>query len=335
MSYDRIDLSKIKTYPLGQRPNLVKLADLVRPCDDVPPFDHPELPLVAEAIRQARRNGRPVLWMIGAHVVKSGLSLLLIDLMKRGLITHLAGNGAVSIHDFELALIGETSEDVADSIEDGSFGMADETGRLINAAVQAGLRDGVGYGEALGRLYATDERFRHRDASLLYHGCQLRVPVTIHVTIGTDIIHQHPCVDFGALGAASGIDFQVYCATVAKLEGGVFCNFGSAVTGPEVFLKALSIARNLGHTVSRITTANFDLFPLRGDYRAPVGKDDPEYYYRPRKNIVNRPTSLGGRGFHITGDHARTIPNLHRLLTSEEHAHGTRGRARKETDEGS
>jgi len=314
MPCDRIDLSKVKTYHLGERRNLVKLSDLVRPCDPPPPFDNPELADVARAIRAARDRGAPVLWMIGAHVVKSGLSLLLIDLMRRGLITHLAGNGAVSIHDFELALIGETSEDVADSIEDGSFGMADETGRLINQAVQAGLRDGLGYGEALGRLYASDPRFTHRDASLLYTGHARRIPVTIHVTIGTDIIHQHPAADFGALGAASGLDFRAYCATVAKLEGGVFCNFGSAVTGPEVFLKALSIARNLGHTVSHITTANFDLFPLRGDYRADVGKDDIEYYYRPRKNIVNRPVSLGGHGYHIRGDHRETIPNLYQML---------------------
>jgi len=315
MPYDRIDLSKVKTYHLGERRNLVKLSDLVRPCDPPPPFDNPELALVARAIREARENGRPVLWMMGAHVVKSGLSLVVVDLMMRGLVTHVAGNGALSIHDFELALIGETSEDVADSIEDGSFGMAEETGRIINETVQAGVRDGLGYGEALGRLYASDERFAHRDSSILYAGCKLRIPVTIHVTIGTDIIHQHPAVDFGALGAASGIDFTTYCATVAKLEGGVFCNFGSAVTGPEVFLKALSIARNLGHTVSHITTANFDLFPLRGDYHRDVPKDDIEYYYRPRKNIVNRPASLGGRGFHICGDHKATIPSLHRMLT--------------------
>ncbi|MFW6161775.1 MAG: hypothetical protein ACODAJ_03345, partial [Planctomycetota bacterium] len=263
----------------------------------------------------ARTSGKPVVWMLGGHVVKSGLSLLVIDLMMQGLVTHVAGNGAVSIHDFELALIGETSEDVAEGIEDGSFGMADETGRLINEAVQAGLADGLGYGEALGRLYATDDRFAHRDASILHAGYQHRVPVTIHVTIGTDIIHQHPAADFAALGAASGIDFEVFCATVARLEGGVFCNFGSAVTGPEVFLKALSIARNLGHTVSHITTANFDLYPLRGDVHAPVGTDQVEYYYRPRKNIVNRPTSLGGQGFHITGDHAATIPTLYHLLT--------------------
>lgn len=314
MPYDRIDLTRVKTYRLGQRRNLVKLSDLVRPCQPPPPYDHPELYLVARAIREARKRGAPVLWMLGAHVVKCGLSLLVIDLMQRGIVTHVAGNGAVSIHDFELALIGETSEDVPDSIEDGSFGMAEETGRMMNEAIQAGVRDGLGYGEALGRLYASDPRFIHRDVSILYTAYKLGIPATIHVTIGTDIIHQHPAVDFGALGAASGLDFRTYCATVAKLEGGVCCNFGSAVTGPEVFLKALSIARNLGHTVSHITTANFDLFPLRGDYRAEVSKDDIEYYYRPRKNIVNRPVSLGGRGYHITGDHRKTIPNLYQML---------------------
>jgi hypothetical protein len=204
---------------------------------------------------------------------------------------------------------------VADSIEDGSFGMVEETGRVINEAVQAGVADRLGYGEALGRLYADQaDLVPHREASIVYNAYRLGIPATFHVTMGTDIIHQHPAVDFGALGEASGIDFQVYCATVAKLEGGVFCNFGSAVTGPEVFLKALAVARNLGHTVRNIVTANFDLFPLRGDYRADVPTDDVEYYYRPRKNIVNRPTSLGGRGYHICGDHRQTIPALAHLL---------------------
>ena len=256
--------------------------------------------------------------MLGAHVVKCGLSLLVIELMKRGFLTHVAGNGAVAIHDFELAMIGETSEDVATGIEDGTFGMADETGRLLNEAIKAGARDGLGLGEAVGRFIAADgARFPHRQASILYHAHRLGLPATIHVTIGADIIHQHPSVDFAAIGAASGADFRVYCATVARMEGGVFCNFGSAVTGPEVFLKALTVARNLGHRVHNITTANFDLIPLRGDYRRPVGQDDPEYYYRPRKNIVNRPTSLGGRGYHICGDHRQTVPTLYHLLVGE------------------
>ncbi|MFP4055302.1 MAG: hypothetical protein ACLF0G_00360 [Candidatus Brocadiia bacterium] len=314
MPHERVDLSKVTTYPLGQRRSLVSLDDLVRPCDPSPELDHPDLPQVARAIRAAREGERPVVWMLGAHVVKCGLSTLVIDLLKRGLVTHLAGNGAVSIHDFELAFAGHTSESVAEGLEDGSFGMAEETGRRINEAVRAGLHDGLGYGEAVGRVIATDERLAHPSVSLLANAYQLGAPATIHVTIGADIIHQHPAVDFAALGAASGIDFQVLCATVARLEGGVFCNFGSAVTGPEVFLKALSVARNLGHKVQRITTANFDLRPLGGDVHADLPQDDPDYYYRPRKNVVNRPTSLGGRGYHIAGDHRDTLPTLYHML---------------------
>ena len=318
MPHEQLDLSRVKTRPLAERKNLVRLAEFVRPCDPPPRFENPELPLVARAIRAARQAERPVLWMLGAHVVKCGLSLLVIDLMQRGLVTHVAGNGAVAIHDFELAMIGETSEDVATGLEDGTFGMAEETGRLLNEAIKAGARDGIGMGEAVGRFIAENESlFPHRQASILYHAGQLGLPATVHVTIGADIIHQHPSVDFAAIGATSGADFRVYCATVARMEGGVFCNFGSAVTGPEVFLKALSVARNLGDGARDLTTANFDLVPLRGDYRRPVGQDDPEYYYRPRKNIVNRPTSLGGRGYHICGDHRQTIPAIHHLLVAD------------------
>jgi len=254
--------------------------------------------------------------MYGAHVIKCGLGPLVSDMLARGYITHVATNGAGTIHDFELALIGETSEDVADAIETGMFGMAEETGALINRAVQSGVRDGLGYGESLGRFIMEDERFEYRDLSVLYHAYRLGIPLTVHIGIGTDIHHQHPTVDFGALGWASGQDFRIYCQTISELEDGVFLNFGSAVTGPEVFLKALSIVRNVAHNVFHITTANFDLVPL-GDYRTPVGKDEPQYYYRPRKNIVNRPTSHGGRGYHIEGDHAVTVPNLYHRLRAE------------------
>ena len=313
MPYRTVDLRGIRTYHLGTRQNLVKASDMVSPEAPPPDFVSPDLVEVAARIVQARSAGRPVILMMGAHVVKCGLSLLLVDLMERGVITHLATNGAGSIHDFELALIGETSEDVPLSIEDGSFGMAEETGRLMNEAIQAGARDGLGYGEALGRFIASDKRFGFRHVSVAHTAYRLHIPFTVHVTIGTDIIHQHPAANFGVLGWASGHDFKVFAAAVAELEGGVFLNFGSAVTGPEVFLKALSVARNLGHRVAVFTTANFDLLDL-GDYRAPVGKDHPHYYYRPRKNIVNRPVSLGGRGFHITGDHTVTMPNLSHMV---------------------
>lgn len=310
--YRTIDLREIRTYPIRQRRNLVTLDDLVDPEAPPPPFDSPELGDLAGRIAAARLADRPVIWMMGAHVIKCGLGPVVIDLMRRGIITHVAGNGAVSIHDLEIALIGETSEDVATSIEDGTFGMADETGAAIHHALRLGSRDGLGYGEAVGRLIA-EEAFPYRRHSVLYNAYRLGVPMTIHATIGADIIHQHPHCDFGILGQTSGLDFQIFCASVANLERGVFLNFGSAVTGAEVFLKALSIARNLEHDVREFTTANFDLIPL-GNYRAPVTKDNPDYYYRPRKNIVNRPISLGGQGYHIQGDHRQTIPNLHRAV---------------------
>jgi len=270
------------------------------------------LEVVVERICAARLAGRPVIWMMGAHVIKCGLGPVMIDLMRRGIITHIAGNGAVSIHDLEIALIGETSEDVATSIKDGTFGMAEETGAAIHRALRLGARDGLGYGEAVGRLIA-EEEFPYREHSVLYNAYRLGVPMTIHVTIGADIVHQHPHCNFGILGEASGLDFRIFCASVANLAEGVFLNFGSAVTGPEVFLKSLSITRNLGYPVRDFTTANFDLIPL-GNCREPLGKGDPVYYYRPRKNIVNRPTSLGGRGYHIQGDHRQTIPNLHHAI---------------------
>jgi phosphoheptose isomerase len=313
----------------------VALENLVRPETPAPEFHSEDLEEVVRRIADARKAGRPVIWSIGAHVVKRGLGPLLVDLLERGVITHLASNGASAIHDFEIALQGSTSEDVASSLEDGSFGMAEETGRLMNEAIRAGARDGLGMGEALGRLVAEEGRFPYRQNSLLYAAYRLRIPYTVHVALGTDIIHQHPAVDFAATGWASGQDFKIFTAAVCGLEGGVFCNFGSAVLGPEVFLKALSIARNLGNPVRVFTTANFDLLPLEGDYRRPVGDDVPEYYYRPRKNIVNRPVSLGGKGFHITGDHLQTIPNLHhkvieRLVGA---APGPSGRIEEETSD--
>jgi phosphoheptose isomerase len=310
MPYPSVNLLNVKTYPLPQRPSRVALENLVSPATPLPEYEHPELAEVAERIAAARQAGHPVIWMIGAHVVKRGLSPILIDLMERGIITHLASNGAAVIHDFEIAFQGTTSEDVAKSLEDGSFGMAEETGRELNLAIQAGARRGLGIGESVGTWMAADDRFIHRDLSLVYTAYRYHIPYTVHVAIGTDIIHQHPLADFGAIGWGSGQDFKIFTASVCGLEGGVFCNFGSSVIGPEVFLKALSIARNLGNPVRVFTTANFDLLPLQ-DYRRPLGEDQTEYYYRPRKNIVNRPVSLGGKGFHITGDHRATIPHLH------------------------
>lgn len=316
MPYPAVDLTQVKTYPLVQRENRVALENLITPDTPCPPFDNPELDEVAGRIVAARKNGRPFIFMFGAHVIKRGLAPVLIDLLQRGVITHLASNGAATIHDFEIAFQGNTSEDVARSLEDGSFGMAEETGALMNTAIRRGANDGQGLGEALGRMIAEDPRFRYRESSVLYTAYRLGVPYTVHVALGTDIIHQHPLADFAATGWASGQDFKIFARGVCDLEGGVFCNFGSSVIGPEVFLKALSIARNLGNPTRVFTTANFDLVPL-ADYRAPVGDENPDYYYRPRKNIVNRPVMLGGKGFHIVGDHRDTLPNLHRLVTAQ------------------
>jgi phosphoheptose isomerase len=320
LPYSSIDLKKVRTYPLSERHNLVKISDLVRPEDPLPSFENDEIDRVVESVVAARRNDRRVILMMGGHVIKCGLGPLLIDLMRKGVVTHIAGNGAISIHDFELAMIGETSEDVATGIEDGTFGMAEETGASINRALRLGAKDGLGYGESLGR-YIDKCAFPYREYSVLYNAYKLGLPATIHVTIGADIIHQHPDCDFGILGWASGQDFKIFCASISNLENGVFLNFGSAVTGAEVFLKAISITRNLGYPVRGFTTANFDLIPLGKDYRSPVGKDTPEYYYRPRKNIVNRPTSLNGIGYHIQGDHLQTIPYLYHGVCEELKAH--------------
>ena len=316
MPYPSVDLTKVKTYPLVKRENRVALEDLIFPATPYQPFANPELGEVSSRIAGARQHGKPFIFMFGAHVIKRGLAPILIDLSQRGVITHLASNGAATIHDFEIALQGHTSEDVVKSLEDGSFGMAEETGLLMNLAIRRGANEGLGIGEALGRLIAEDPRFIYRENSVLYTAYKLGIPYTVHVAIGTDIIHQHPRADFAAIGWASGQDFKIFTRAVCALEGGVFCNFGSSVIGPEVFLKALSIARNLGNTVKVFTTANFDLIPL-GDYRKPIGDEDPDYYYRPRKNIVNRPVLLGGRGYHITGDHRETLPNLYHQIVAQ------------------
>lgn len=325
----KIDFSRIQTYPISQRKNLVRMADLIYPQANVPEYINPELEAVANKIVEARQSGNKIIWMMGAHVIKCGLSPLLIDLMEKGYITHIAGNGAVSIHDFELSLIGETSEDVPHGLEDGTFGMAEETGAWMQRAIREGARAGLGYGAAIGKFILENaELFPYRQVGVLYNAYRLGIPATIHITIGADIIHQHPRADFAALGATSGDDFQRFTESVSELEDGVFLNFGSAVTGPEVFLKALTIVRNLGYPVFHITTANFDLRPLP-DYRTPVKDTVPDYYYRPRKNIVNRPTARGGMGYHITGDHRVTIPNLYKkMVMAFDDPEGSQGKLR-------
>ena len=317
MKYGYLDFSDIKTDTARNRKNLVRIDTLLTPgVNPVPAWDGGEdFDALVGRILEARKNGKPVIWSQGAHVIKNGLSRYLIELMKKGIITHIAGNGACSIHDFELAYLGGTSEDVPTALEDGTFGMWEETGSWMNEAIRYGAEHDMGYGESLGRYIDTHkERFPYRDDCVLYQAYLLGIPATFHIALGTDIIHQHPAADFAAIGKTSGIDFHYYCYSVSRMDGGVFLNFGSGVIGPEVFLKAISISRNLGYPTYRITTANFDLIDL-GDYRTKIGYDDPHYYYRPRKNIVNRPPQTGGIGWHFVGDHKETIPNLYRKLT--------------------
>ena len=298
-----LDFSEIKTYPISQRRNLVHHRDFVRPKGTRITWDNKDLRRLAGIIRDAARDDRVIILQMGAHVVKCGMSLIICDLMKRGYATHLAMNGAVAIHDFEMALIGQTSEDVAEGIEDGSFGMADETGRFMNEAVNASQE---GFGRALGRTIS-EKNLPFKDYSILSAAFEMEVPATVHVAIGTDVIHQHPTFDGARTGAATHHDFKVYTETVSRLSHGVVLNLGSAVIMPEVFLKALSISRNLGFKVAPLYAASFD-----------VRKDVEDHFFRPNKNVVCRPTSLGGEGFNFSVEHEKSIPSLHRLLLAEE-----------------
>jgi hypothetical protein len=324
-AYDFFDATRGRTLPLRDRPNKVTRDDLVDPRAVHAPHGleaDEALDAVAAAVHDAHRRGRPVLWFMGAHPVKLGLSGLVIGLMERGVLTHVAGTGAVAIHDFELALIGETSENVPNALPEGRFGMADETGRLLNGAVRAGYDRGLGFGEAVGRLILGEPMpepadVRYPDLSVLAAGVRLGVPVTIHVGIGTDIIDQHPSFDGAAKGGASGLDFGVYVATVAKLtQGGVVLNVGSAVTGPEVLLKAVSMAANAGQAPGPIATANFDLRPVvPGDA---ADEDKPTYYFRDNKSVVTRiPAAFGGTGHYVCGHFRDTLPALYARLTEE------------------
>lgn len=295
-----LDFSKIKTIPIKQRKNKVSLADLIRPEDSKVLIDSNDFNELVEEVVHAYKNKKQVILMMGAHVIKTGMSLLIIDLMKKNVVKHIAMNGAGPIHDFELALIGETSEYVENTIEDGTFGMIEETGSILNEAVKEGSKNNYGMGYAIGKKI-NDLSLKNKEYSILYNAYKLNIPVTVHVAIGTDIIHQHPGCDGAAVGKTSYHDFRIFAESVSRLEGGVILNVGCAVVLPEVFLKALTIARNLGYKVERITAANLDM----------------ENHYRPRENVVKRPTSLGGKGFIIIGRHEKTIPTLHRKISSQ------------------
>jgi len=315
-----IDLSRISTYPLASRPSKVTVREFARPLGDgeaqgvaalLGSLPHllaaDNLRAITAAVVRARAAGRAIIWGIGGHVIKTGLAPILIDLVRRGFITAIAMNGSGVIHDFEIALIGSTSEDVDESLGAGAFGMAEETGRLINEAIKRGAADDLGVGESIGRSLA-EMSPPYAAYSLLHATYVARVPVTVHVTIGTDIIHLHPHADGAALGAATHRDFRLITALVKELDGGgVYLNVGSAVTLPEVFLKAVTVVRNLGHSLRDFTTANFDFIQ----------------HYRPLTNVVRRPVANGaGRGYSMTGHHELMIPLLAAAIINQSAAMG-------------
>jgi hypothetical protein len=313
MPFPAFDRSRLVIKPLAQRAHDLTLSQVLPLEAPAPTFAHPAIATLAQRLVDAKRQGQARMIVMGAHVLRAGTSRFLIDLMQRGLIDHIAMNGAGPIHDWEFALIGATTESVARYIQTGEFGLWHETGRM-NDAIRSGAAAGLGLGEALGRAIL-DGNFPFREVSVLAAAVRLGVPLTVHVGVGYDIIHEHPNCDGAALGAASYRDFLIFTQTVTRLEGGVMLNFGSAVMGPEVYLKALSMARNVAHQEGRVikhfTTGVFDLVPLDGDTRQQAPKSDPRYYYRPWKTILVRTVADGGESFYIEGDHRETLPALY------------------------
>lgn len=295
----------ISTYPLASRPSKVTTADFARPAREDASLKQffaglpnllaaRELLALAARIREARDNRRAIIIGLGGHVIKTGLAPVLIDLMRRGYATAFAMNRAAMIHDFEIAIAGQTSEDVDATLGDGQFGMAEETGRIVNDAIRAGARDRIGMGEAVGRQLH-EMNAAHADASLLCSAYADSIPVTVHVAIGTDIVDIHPSADGASTGQTTYHDFRLLCSIVRELDGGgVYLNLGSAVLLPEVFLKTVTVVRNLGHRLMDFTTANFDFLQ----------------HYRPLTNVVRRPVEGHGRGFAFTGHHEIMIPLL-------------------------
>jgi hypothetical protein len=310
LPYAEFDLSGLQSYPLASRPSKVRVDDFARPealrtLGDVGAafpdlLGGADFKAVVAALRKAHGAGRPIIWGLGAHVIKTGLAPILIDLMERGFVSALALNGAGVIHDFEIALGGSTSEDVEAALGPGQFGMAEETGTLLNGAINDGVGDGLGLGQAVCE-YLDRLAPPHAGVSLLASAARLAVPVTVHVAIGTDIIHMHPAASGAALGEGSLRDFRYFVSNVAHLAGGVFLNCGSAVILPEVFLKAVALVRNRGRSLDGLTTVNLDF--LR--------------HYRPMTNVVSRPTSGVGKGYALVGHHEILIPLLAAALARE------------------
>ena len=317
--YETFDRSRLLIKPLSERTHDLRLERWLALDEPTPEFDHPSLEVVASRLKAARAGGAARILMMGAHVLRAGVNRHIIDLMERGLLNHIALNGAGAIHDYELARIGATSESVARYIRSGEFGLWKETGELNDWIREAAALE-LGLGENAGRGIA-ESGFPHKDLSVLAAAYRLSVPVTVHAGIGYDILHEHPNCDGAALGAASYRDFLIFARTVESLEGGVLLSFGSAIMAPEVYLKALAMARNVAHQQGRqirnFATAVFDLVPIRGDIHKELDKSDPGYYFRPHKTILVRTVADGGESFYFCGDHRATFPALRRKLIEQ------------------
>ena len=313
--YIRFDRSRLRLSPLASRSHDLPIEHWLTLEEPAPPFEHPDLPVIAARMEEARQCGAARILMLGAHLLRAGVNRHIIDLLKRGVFTHIAMNGAGIIHDFELAMIGATTESVARYIRTGEFGLWSETGILNDWIRDA---EGLGLGEAVGKRIL-DSDFPHRDLSVLAAAYECSIPATVHVGIGYDIIHEHPNCDGSSLGAASYEDFLIFAHSVENLEGGVMLSFGSAVMAPEVYLKALSMARNVAHQngreIRKFTTAVFDLMPIPGDFRRELPKTEPAYYFRPLKTILIRTVADGGESYYFTGDHRATVPAVWRNLS--------------------
>ncbi len=325
--YELFDRGRIALQDLSERGHDLLAKDCQPLSARFPVYSHPEFASLVSRLVAARQQGRNVVLMMGGHAIKLGLSRYLVDLVERGLVTHLATNGAGIIHDFELAAGGGTSENVSKWIQRGQFGLWQQTSRLNDIIFQAANR-GEGLGEAVGRVIE-EEQLPFRHLSIAAAGWRMGVPVTSHVGVGSDIIHAHANCDGAALGAASYTDFLIFAQSIAGLEGGVFLNIGSAVTGPEVYLKALSMARNVAaqrrEHISNFTTAVFDLVELPADFRkGPPSKSHPQYYYRPWKTILVRTVADGGRSYFFSGDLSSTIPTLWRDAVAAQSADSLR-----------
>jgi hypothetical protein len=318
--YKLFDRSQLLIKPLSERQHDMQLDYVLGLDDPAPEFTHPQLAEVARRMVAAQRRGAARILMMGAHVIKQGMSRHVIDLIDRGFVSHIAMNGAGAIHDYELARIGATTESVARYIQTGEFGLWKETGDL-NGVIKEAAELSLGLGESLGR-HIDAGNFPHKDVSIFAAAYRRSIPVTVHVGVGYDITHEHPNCDGAALGAASYRDFLIFTRAVENLEGGVMLDFGTAIMGPEVYLKALSMVRNVarqqGRFIKHFTTAVFDLVPIQGDIHHELPKSDPGYYFRPHKTILVRTVADGGESFYFCGDHRATVPALRRALLEAE-----------------